>query len=43
MEDHTKPKESPKYRVIGTRPIRHDGVDKFTDVPSMVLTMLSVE
>jgi xanthine dehydrogenase molybdenum-binding subunit len=30
MEDHTKPKESPKYRVIGTRPIRHDGVDKFT-------------
>jgi xanthine dehydrogenase molybdenum-binding subunit len=30
MEDHTKPKESPKYRVIGTRPIRHDGVDKVT-------------
>jgi xanthine dehydrogenase molybdenum-binding subunit len=29
MKD-TTPKESPIYRVIGTRPIRHDGVDKVT-------------
>ena len=28
-----------EFKVIGTRPVRHDGVDKVTGAPSMALTM----
>jgi hypothetical protein len=30
MAEDTKTIPSPGYRVVGTRPIRHDGVDKVT-------------
>jgi hypothetical protein len=31
------------FRVIGTRPIRHDGADKVTGVQNMVLIILFLE